>query len=193
MAASAGFVGYIAKWGLLDGSSRNSIERMLDGSADRPFVYRQLVPSIARWADRIVPQQAKEYLGDRLRPELQFRKLTVIEKAELRFPYLVVYYLIFFALLASLFVLRIVVLAAGVGELQALVAVAALALAFPYLQTVGGYFYDTVVPLALAFAYTGELRNLSLLFVGFTVLSACALAPPDKAASEPALNRASAS
>ena len=49
------------------------------------------------------------------------------------------------------------------------------------------------LPLALAFAYTGELRNLSLLFVGFTVLSAWALTPPDKAALEPALNRASAS
>lgn len=159
MAAAAGFAGYVAKWGLLDESARNSIGHMLEGNADRPFVYRQFLPEIARLADRTLPSGLKDVLTDLVRPEREFRRVRAIDRPGLRFPYVAVYSLAFLSLFASLFALRRAALDAGSSELAAMLAPVALALAFPYLQTVGGYFYDPVELLFLALAWLLAARG----------------------------------
>lgn len=171
MAAAAGFAGYIAKWALLDESARSSIGHMLDGTADRPFVYRQLVPEIARLADRTLPVGLKRLVTDFVQPELEFRRVRAITRPEPRFPYVVVYGLAFLSLFASLFALRRVALDAGRSELAALLAPAALALAFPYLQTVGGYFYDPIELLFFALAWLLAVRGRLLLLIGLSVVA----------------------
>lgn len=154
--AAAGFAGSVGKWGLRDGHERYGIQQMLEGTAHRPFVYRQLVPVIAKYADKVVPLNIKEKLMKGNHPDRVFVKAVAVKDPAFRFRYLMVYYLSFLALYGSLFVLRRIVLDAGASRLAAVVAPAGFALAFPYIQTVGGYFYDTV----------------ELLFLGLTFLAA---------------------
>ena len=164
MVAAAGFSGFLGKWGLRDGATRFSIERMLDGNAHRPFVYRQMLPIAANAADRLLPDSLKHRLADRLSPQQTFTSTPGLTDPDLRFRYIVVCYLSFLALFACLFVLREITLDAGAGNLAALVAPATLVLALPYLQTVGGYFYDCseLFFLSLAFLLAGRGKVLWL-------------------------------
>ena len=45
--AAAAFNGFYAKWRLNDGHAPHSLASMVDGTAYRPYVYRQLVPAVA--------------------------------------------------------------------------------------------------------------------------------------------------
>lgn len=167
MVAAAASSGFLGKWGLRDGAPRFSIERLLDGSGYRPFVYRQLVPMLANTLDRAMPNTLKRDIADHLSPEQVFIKTPWLFDPDLRFRYVVVCYASFLALFGSLFVLRRIVLDAGAGRLAALVAPASLVLALPYLQTRGGYFYDCVELffLALAFLLAERGRGLWLILL----------------------------
>ena len=136
--AAASHSGFFAKWGLREASPKYSIVMMLDGTAHRPFVYRQLAPLIANFLDRHTPaswkagaEQAAWHLAKRSQPEYRFR-------------YLVIYYLTFLSLFVSLFLLRLILIDWGLDESIALIAPIAFVLAMPYLQTQGGYFYDSI-------------------------------------------------
>jgi len=142
--AAASHSGFFAKWGLREASPKYSIVMMLDSTAHRPFVYRQLAPLIANFLDRHTPaswkagaEQAAWHLAKRSQPEYRFR-------------YLVIYYLTFFSLFVSLFLLRLILIDWGLDESIALIAPIAFVLAMPYLQTQGGYFYDSIELLFLA-------------------------------------------
>lgn len=140
MVAAASHSGFIAKWGLRDGSNIYGIEKILDGTADRPFVYRQLAPLVANFLDRHAPASWKtgvEQLAGRL-------STRVSKLPEYRFRYLAIYYLSFLSLLISLFLLRRILIDWGMEENVALVAPIAFVLALPYLQTQDGYFYDSI-------------------------------------------------
>lgn len=68
VAASASFHGYYDKWHFIDGDldpstkGKNNFEAMVDGTARRPFVYRQLLPMLANWVDRRMPEATKDTL-----------------------------------------------------------------------------------------------------------------------------------
>ena len=69
MAAAASFNGfYVAchfhEVGVVSGWAPDSFERMVDGTADRPYVYRQMLPTLSNWIDRAVPQSIKTRLYD---------------------------------------------------------------------------------------------------------------------------------
>lgn len=64
VAAAASFNGFYAKWHFREAEvtgyyKQAGFESMVDGTASRPYVYRQMLPSIANWMDRIVPQAEK--------------------------------------------------------------------------------------------------------------------------------------
>lgn len=153
MVAAASFSGYIGKWGMRDNTERFSLEAMLEGTADRPFVYRQLLPLIANAADKAAPASVKNPVSDKLNPQKVYMKTQAAADPALSFRYIVVYYLSFLSLLGSLFAMRGICLDAGMGKLSALVAPTVLSLAFPYMQTIGGYFYDTTELLFFCLAY----------------------------------------
>lgn len=166
MAAAASFSGFIAKWGLLDKGELNNIERILDGTAVRPYVYRQLVPYIANFADKNLSDSFKTAVIGKHDIDKIYVKTSRFAKPELRFRYLVVYYSTFLALFLSLFVLRAIVLEGGASQSIAIVAPIALALALPYFETNGGYFYDDVEILFFSLSFLFALRgNVFLLFV----------------------------
>jgi hypothetical protein len=153
MVAAASFSGYIGKWGLRDNTARFNLEAMLDATADRPFVYRQLLPLIANAADRVVPERVKARVAAKLNPSKVFVKTYGAAKPAVSFRYVVVYYLSFLSLLASLLLLHRIALDAGMGRLAAIISPTVLSLAFPYMQTLGGYFYDTAELMFFCLAY----------------------------------------
>lgn len=157
--AAAAFSGFAGKWGLRDGDPRFGVAAMLEMEAHKPFVYRQLVPDLARRLDAVASERVKERVAKRFRPDEVFAKSQPGSTPSERFRYAIVYYLSFLSLLGSLFVLRRILLHFNVSPLAAVLAPTAFALAFPYLQTVGGYFYDTVELLFASLAFLLALRG----------------------------------
>lgn len=168
--AAAAFSGFAGKWGLRDGDPRFGVAAMLEMEAHKPFVYRQLVPDLARRIDAVAPERLKERVAKRFRPDEVFAKSQPGSSHGERFRYAIVYYLSFLSLLGSLFVLRRILLHFNVSPLGAVLAPTAFALSFPYLQTVGGYFYDTVELLFASLAFLLALRGRPLHLLALAVL-----------------------
>lgn len=166
--ASAGFSGFIGKWGLSGTAGHSAAEErfglpiMLDGTAHKPFVYRQLAPLIARGAEHLLPENIKGYACRSLLPKPRLERMFSPPSPELRFQHLVVYHLSFLSLFLSLFILRLVLLDLGIENLAAVLAPVSLILSLPYIQTVGGFFYDCIEVffLSLAFLLAGRGRIL---------------------------------
>jgi hypothetical protein len=171
--AAAAFSGFAGKWGLRDGEPRFGVSAMLQNEAHKPFVYRQLVPDLARRLDAVASERVKEKIAKRFRPDEVFAKSQPGATHGERFRYAIVYYTSFLSLLGSLFVLRKILLHFNVSPLAAVLAPTAFALSFPYLQTVGGYFYDTVellfASLAFLLAIRGRLLTLAALVLVATL------------------------
>jgi hypothetical protein len=169
MAASASFSGFVGKWGLEDNTERYGIELMFDATAHKPFVYRQLAPKLASLVDHFTPEAVRHYVTAKIKPEETFARVTALKKPELRFRYLIVYYMSFLSLFFSLFVLRNIAIDAGVSNIAAVVAPLSLALAFPYLQTVGGFFYDSIELLFLSLAFLMASRGRALFLLALVL------------------------
>ena len=171
MVSAAAFSGFMNKWGLTgtaweaNDEIRFGLRKILDGSASKPFVYRQLAPMLANAAEKLTPEGVK-YRARRLLMPVQTRDWLVSPPpADLRFRYLVIHQMSFFALFASLFVLRRILLDLGIDGRAALLAPAAFALALPYIQTVGGFYYDTIELLTMSAAVLLALRGRLLLLL----------------------------
>ena len=134
--AAAAFGGYAGKWGLRDVNPGFSAEVMLDGSANRPWVYRQLIPQLARTLDAILPEPIRNYALARVHPDATFVRVGKQADGSRQFERIVMLYAAFLAAFTALFILRRVLLEAGVSQLAAFVAPIMAMLAFPFLQTV---------------------------------------------------------
>ena len=163
--AAASFSGFMGKWGLRDGDKRFGIEVMLNATAHKPFAYRHLVPMLANFADRMTPEPLKKYVAARIKPEKTFARATDVINPELRFRYIVICYLSFVSLLLSLFVLRRILLDMRIGDTASIVAPMSFVLALPYVQTIGGYYYDSIELLFMSLAFLIATRGRVLLLV----------------------------
>ncbi|WKK17315.1 hypothetical protein QQL45_26595 [Achromobacter insolitus] len=149
--AAAVINGFYTKWRLGDGHPSFGLSQMVEGTAHRPYVYRQFVPALANGIQNLLPPATVARLSERL---AEPRRLNSRSGLAMRYPasealvpaftlrYHLVYYLTFFALLAALFVMRRVCLAVGADAVAATLAPAAVALMLPFFLTEGGYFYD---------------------------------------------------
>lgn len=176
--AAAGFSGFIGKWGLSGTSGdpaaeeRFGLSKMLDSTAYKPFVYRQFAPLIARGAERLLPEQIKGLACRSLLPKPRLERMISPPTPELRFQHLVVYHLGFLSLFLSLFILRLALLDLGIGNLAAVLAPVSLILALPYLQTVGGFFYDCIEIFFLSSAFLLAGRGRILPFIALALPAA---------------------
>jgi len=150
--ASASFNGYYDKWhfgeeGVAGEDPRFHFEMMMDGTAYRPYVYRQLLPSAANWMDREVPASIKAWLyghqalGTETQQEAFFDSPTA-ENPVYFFRYLLIYLATFGFALLGLYAMQLVCRAMQVPLPAAVIAPAIVILLVPYLQSCGGYFYD---------------------------------------------------
>mgnify|MGYP000091251506 CR=1 FL=1 len=174
--AAAAHSGFFSKWSLRDASdlssnNRFSFESMLDGTAHKPFVYRQFVPALANAADDMLPSNFKDYIVKRFDPSESYARAISANRPSYAFRYRIIYSLHFFALFSSLFLLRFIVLNAGGGQMEASFAPAAFLLAFPYLQTVGGYFYDGVELAFLSAAMLAAIRGKWVILLALSAIA----------------------
>lgn len=141
LAAAASFNGFYSKWGLRDDSTRSDPYAMIDQTAHRPFVYRQLLPAMARMVDATMPERVKGFVNYKF-PINKWLKPVDGEKPGYEISYFALYYLTFLFLFLSLFGMRIFCRQAGMSDPASTFAPVIFALMFPVLLTKGGYFYD---------------------------------------------------
>jgi hypothetical protein len=152
VAASASFNGYYDKWHFREpgvyaganptlGSRTNySLADMLDGTAARPFVYRQLTPAIANWLDSATStrtQGALSRLFSRYEPAS-----PLAADPRYSFRYTVVYIITFLFAWLSVVAMYLVCRALKMPPVARIFAPVVMILMIPYIQSVGGYFYD---------------------------------------------------
>jgi hypothetical protein len=153
IAASASFNGFYDKWHLIDvdGSGslygKNTFASIVDGSAQRPYVYRQLLPVLAGWIDRFVSNGSEQQLDDaknKTSATLDDRLFdTPIAQNKRYFSrYKILYGLVFLFAWASVYAMYGVARAVGSPPAAAAMAAVSMILLVPYFLTVGGYFYD---------------------------------------------------
>jgi hypothetical protein len=143
--AAASFHGYFSKWAFRDVIPLFSLNKMLDGTADKPFVYRQLVPQIANSINKVTPNSIKEKFAksskDLIGRTYAAAKLETLEPKYM-FRYAIIYIITYTSLLISMFLLREICIEISESSISGTIAPIIFALSLPFLLTRGGYFYD---------------------------------------------------
>ncbi|MDB5440957.1 MAG: rane protein of unknown function [Caulobacteraceae bacterium] len=169
VAAAAAFQGFYIKWGMHDGVPARSLVTMIDGTAERPYVFRQLLPRIAEAAVQALPDNLAAKLDEKVRTSKENLTLTGKDstKPGYALQYRLVFYMSYLSLFAMMFMLRSLILDVGVGKSAATITPVAFALMVPILQTRGGYFYDypelLAFTLCIRFAMRGQIIPLLLI------------------------------
>lgn len=146
-AALAGSVNtlFMIKHGFSESNKRSNLEKMFEGTANRPFIYRQLMIRIADAIDKAMPETSKKlamvYL-DQFELRKHFFQEGFISWDKYGFRYHLLYWFDFLAILISLLMLRQI--SSKYFESAILVNFAPLAfgLLLPTVFKYGGYFYD---------------------------------------------------
>ncbi len=160
--AAASFSGFYSKWHFaepdVEGEDyRFSFDGMVDGTAYRPYVYRQMLPTLVNWIARAAPVSFETWLysiqapvsGKSSDPAARrdaridplFDSATA-ENPKYFFRYLVIYIATFLFALLALYTLRQVCVELEMRDPAATIAPAVFLLLLPFLQSVGGFFYD---------------------------------------------------
>jgi hypothetical protein len=185
IAAAASFNGYYDKHHLMDSiaingvqqfHARNTFASMLDGSAERPFVYRRLLPDLANWIDRQIPPRlhgqiynARTHSGDLLINRFWSAPLARDRQYFLR--YRLVYFLVFlFAWIAACAFFHLGK-AAGFNRVESSLAAVSMLLIFPYFLEFAGYFYDYPELAFFVLALVVALRGKTLLLIPLAALA----------------------
>lgn len=151
-AACASFNGFNDKWDFYTAPQHTvypyvaRFDAMIDGTAPRPYIYRQLIPSIANLTDHIVPSSAKVWLVSPRQGKpsrLSFLTNTSIAQDDhYSFRFLVLYLTTFGFVLFSLYAMLLVCRELGFSLAASVLAPVVLILLLPFLMNKGGYFYD---------------------------------------------------
>src|SRR5277367_1107854 len=151
VAAAASFNGYYTKWqfreaGTAQFMANASFDSMVDGTAVRPYVYRQLLPMLANWVDHRVPARIVDRLftapGGGPTLFTHFIDSPLAQNRTWFLRYWIIYILVFLSAWIAVFALFQAGRAAGFSGASSALAAIALILVMPYFLTVGGYFYD---------------------------------------------------
>ena len=150
--AAACFSGFYAKWHFNEAdvpgdNSAASFEHMVEGTAERPVIFRQMIPFIDNFVDRHTPQRTKNWLfahrGDGEDATLYAMSASATANNQIYFyRYLVQYILTFLFTLLAVYSLYFMGKAVGVPSPAALFSSALFILLLPYFMTGGGYAYD---------------------------------------------------
>ena len=167
--SAASYCGFFSIWAFRDGAASMGFTAMIEETATRPFVHRQLLPQTVKYVASVIPEQSKAKLETRLIKGAYIENRYT--QANIPQQYVIEYYLMyifcFLALFASIWVLRSLLCAIvqdkTVGTLGAML----FALIFPFFEVLGGYYYDIFEILfmfmAAHFAYHKKWLGLLLL------------------------------
>jgi hypothetical protein len=145
LVAAASFCGMYAKHSFGDGDPAASLTRIMDGTAARPYVYRQLLPTLANLGAKAIPARIQTRFVEHLALDAPAHNPLVNTFARALDPrnpryalrYYLVYALTFGALVAGMLMLRAVCLDLSGDDVAATIAPLAFALAVPMY-----YYYD---------------------------------------------------
>ena len=146
LVSASSFSAFYEKWHFREQGARGTdliveFDRMIDGTASRPYIYRQLLPDIANSFARVLPVEA---IARRVPQRAKDRISAAFNLSSKAYPaqYLILYIATYlFALVASLALCR-VCNAANVTEPVAVFAAVVFMLLFPLFGVKGGYFFD---------------------------------------------------
>lgn len=145
LVAAAAFCGNYAKHSFGDGNKGTSLTDILDGTAERPYVYRQLLPAIANAGEKLLPGSVKARFLEHLAKDAPahnplratFARATSTDDPVHALRYYVVYSLSFVSLVVAMLMLRQVCLDLAGGEVAATLAPLVLAIVVP-----ATFYYD---------------------------------------------------
>jgi hypothetical protein len=150
--AAAAFSGFYAKWHFNEAdvpgdNSAASFESMVEGTAQRPAIYRQLMPWIDNFADKHTPQTTKDRLyadkGDGEDAQLYLMSASATANERIYFfRYLIQYVITFLFTLLAVYAMYFMCKAMDISSPAALFASIVFTLLLPYFMTGGGYAYD---------------------------------------------------
>ena len=158
LTAAATHSGFYSKWKLRD-SERYGIESILNGTAPKPFVYRQLAPATAKFIESQIPESLKSRLS------------SVNLGQKYTFKYKIVYGLNFLFTFLSLFALRKLLISQGISANVAVLSTITFILLTPYFQTIGGYYYDSIELFFMATAILFSISSKFYLLILITILA----------------------
>ena len=152
IAAAASFNGFYDKWqfrelGSTNYSQASSLDAVLDGTAARPYVYRQLLPIVANWIDGKVPERVKDKLFRWTSHPVHafvggFASSPLLQSRTYFLRYLIIYLSVVLFAWISVHAMYEVGKAAGARPSSAALAAIAMILVLPYFFATGGYYYD---------------------------------------------------
>jgi hypothetical protein len=173
LVAAASYNGYFTKWQMRDSDQAFSLAAVLDGTAQRPWVYRQLMPALANGVEHALPPDVRAAV---LRVILKDDGSTVTKidtplarDARYTLRYHGVFYLTFLLFFVALFVLRTVCIQVTGDVLAGTLAPLCFAVLMPVLLTIGGYYYDFVELLFMAAAVWATLNRRWMVLAILTV------------------------
>ena len=143
--SAASFSSFYEKWHFREAGARGydpvaGFEQMIDGTAHRPYVYRQLLPDLANWFTRILPRDIEQRIPARAKERIS----TAFHLEAKKYPaqYLILYILSYLSALLATFALYLVCRAVGLASPAAAFTAVVFMLLFPLIGVKGGYFFD---------------------------------------------------
>jgi hypothetical protein len=160
--SASSFSAFYQKWHFREQGARGTdliaeFDRIINGTANRPYIYRQLLPDIANSLTRALPvdaisRQVPQRAKDRI--SVAFNLSSKAYPAQYLIFYIATY---LSALLGSLALYRVCT-AANVSEPAALFATVVFMVLFPLFGVKGGYFFDFPELLFMAVAVWMALK-----------------------------------
>ena len=145
VAASASFNGFYEACHFHEisaGWEEGSFERMLEGTADRPYVYRRLLPDTANWIGQVVPQTIQVRLYNRQVSRPDSLPSPTANNRVYFFRYFVTYIATFLFSLVAVYAMYFVCKDIGMSPPAAVFAPVIVILLLPYITSYSGFNYD---------------------------------------------------
>ena len=146
LVSASAFSAFYEKWHFREQGLRGTdliaeFDRMIDGTADRPYVYRQLLPDTANWLVRALPVDA---IGRHISARARNKISDALNLRGKKYPvqYVIIYIATYLSALLATFALYRVCKAARLSEPAAVFATVVFMLIFPLIGVKGGYFFD---------------------------------------------------
>ena len=167
--SAAGFCGFFVKWAFCDEDPEFGFTVMIENTAKRPFIHRQLLPTVAKSVVEVLPEETKEKLSARLNEKKDIEKRFA--QAKIPEKYVIEYYLMFImcylSFFAAIWILKGLLSEVLQDKVAGTLGAILFALIFPHFEIMGGYYYDILellfMFLAAKFALRGNFIALLIL------------------------------
>jgi hypothetical protein len=147
---AAAYQGFFAKWQFREDVSAWGIESIMDGTGQRPWVHRQLLPITTKVIVAELPDMIKNKLETSQFIEQHYIKAA--PPADYHAEYVLLYSMCYLAFLASSIVLAIILTEVTGNKAAGVLGAMLFTIMFPLLETNGGYYYDFFEVLFFALA-----------------------------------------